>query len=322
MLFCQDLSWINVSFHFFQMTRKKSRLDARTKRKIPASALIYSQTPKRKKTYFSPYKSPKPEINVSQFAYTQGKFNNKLSTPCCVSRTPKSKDIGIRSVTKNRDDLKSNTKETQVNIGGDSVPNADNASSRDLLTIVLNKLETAGCATDFLSFLECVADDKFPLDNISLLLFLDTVRFFNTSTTNQMRYRQQTKTFWNAGRRLFHNKFLYFMGGPKNIGQLENGKTVLTPDKSSINFAVPDLKALSGNNEIGFQIPKRLDTGCLTQILDKISPCVGDSYMLCADGKKVTSGLDSKGGDVDMFGCEDGVKLGDKKSVCRLKLKQ
>ena len=31
--------------------------------------------------------------------------------------------------------------------------------------------------------------------------------------------------------------------------------------------------------------------------------------MLCADGKKVTSGLDKTGGDVDMFGFEDGETL-------------
>jgi hypothetical protein len=32
-----------------------------------------------------------------------------------------------------------------------------------------------------------------------------------------------------------------------------------------------------------------------------------NEYMLCADGKKVTAGFDSKGGDVDMFSFEDGV---------------
>ena len=35
--------------------------------------------------------------------------------------------------------------------------------------------------------------------------------------------------------------------------------------------------------------------------------------MLCADGKKVTSGIDSKGGDVDMFGHEGGQTLTERK---------
>ena len=39
MLFCQDFSLITVSSHFVRMTLKKSKLDARTKRNFPASAI-------------------------------------------------------------------------------------------------------------------------------------------------------------------------------------------------------------------------------------------------------------------------------------------
>jgi hypothetical protein len=37
--------------------------------------------------------------------------------------------------------------------------------------------------------------------------------------------------------------------------------------------------------------------------------------MLCADGKTVTSGIDSKGGDVEMFGYKDGTPLAIKKEI-------
>ncbi|KAK3085496.1 hypothetical protein FSP39_004241 [Pinctada imbricata] len=178
-----------------------------------------------------------------------------------------------------------------------------------LLSNVLEKLEKVDCKKDFLAFLQCVADDEFPLDNISFLLFLDTVRFYSSMNTKQMRYRQQTKAFWNAGQRLFHNKFLYFMSGPKNVGQLLEPTSELLSKNSGINFAVPDLKILSSFQENVFQVPKTLNTGCLSHILDKIQPCNGDSYMLCADAKKVTTGLDAKGGDVDFFGFEEGVTL-------------
>lgn len=36
-------------------------------------------------------------------------------------------------------------------------------------------------------------------------------------------------------------------------------------------------------------------------------------YMMCADAKKVTAGVDVVGGDVDMFGYEDGTSLSERK---------
>jgi len=79
-------------------------------------------------------------------------------------------------------------------------------------------LEKSGFTEIFLIFFELILEGKYPLDNISLILFLETVQFFNCQTTSQMRYSQESLRFWKAGYRLFNAKFLFFMGGPKNIG--------------------------------------------------------------------------------------------------------
>lgn len=83
-----------------------------------------------------------------------------------------------------------------------------------LVDLVLQKLEALGMDKYFISFLTLI-EGKFPLNNLSFLLFLETVRFFSNQCTTEMRYFPETKRFWRTGYRLFHDKFLYYMGGPK-----------------------------------------------------------------------------------------------------------
>ena len=71
--------------------------------------------------------------------------------------------------------------------------------NNDLVHSVFKKLEHAGCLNDFITSLHLVNKDKFPLDNISFLLFLDTARFLGLSNSSQMTYPHQTKYFWKAG---------------------------------------------------------------------------------------------------------------------------
>lgn len=49
--------------------------------------------------------------------------------------------------------------------------------------------------------------------------------------------------------------------------------------------------------------------GVLHPILDALQTQGANEYMMCADAKKVTAGVDIVGGDVDMFGYEDGTFL-------------
>lgn len=132
--------------------------------------------------------------------------------------------------------------------------------------------------------------------------------FFYLKSISTMTYSDVTKRFWKIGYRLFHGKFLHFMGGPKyTIGDVDQRGT---PD---INFAVPSLSSLSEFAVSSFDIPSSIEPGVIKPVLETLSALGPGQYMLCADGKKVTSGVDSKGGDVDMFGYEDGTPLYEKK---------
>ena len=136
----------------------------------------------------------------------------------------------------------------------------------------------AGLKEQFLTFFELVAVNSFPLNNLSLLLFLETVKFYYCSNTSEMRYSDITKRFWKAGYK--------------------------------INFAVPSVSSLESFKVSEIDLPTRMPTGVIEPVLKSLSS-VSDTnaYMLCADGKKVTAGIDKVGGDVDMFGFEDGEKI-------------
>ena len=86
-------------------------------------------------------------------------------------------------------------------------PLSTSCSNSDRET-VLSKLKAKGLDSDFQKFIVLIKNEKFPLDNLSLLLFLETIRFFATSNTSEMRYSDITKRFWKVGYRMFHGKFL------------------------------------------------------------------------------------------------------------------
>ena len=73
---------------------------------------------------------------------------------------------------------------------------------------VISKLQACGHATDLRNILTLVDQEKFPLDNSSFLLFLETVRFMSTNITSEMKYGKTTKRFWKTGYRLFHAKLV------------------------------------------------------------------------------------------------------------------
>ena len=74
---------------------------------------------------------------------------------------------------------------------------------------------------EYISFNRLLAENKIPVHNIAFLLFIDVVRWFSLEGyTTSMRYSEQVKLFWRTGLRLFDGRFLRFMGGPKNKGNI------------------------------------------------------------------------------------------------------
>ena len=58
---------------------------------------------------------------------------------------------------------------------------------------VIYKLHARRHATDFINFLTLFDQEKCPLDNLSFLLFLETVRFMSTNISFEMKYGKTTK---------------------------------------------------------------------------------------------------------------------------------
>ena len=72
---------------------------------------------------------------------------------------------------------------------------------------------------------------------------LDIVEWFSCDSTTHMRYGHEIVMFWQIGYRLFHGKFLRFMSGIRNFGQVREGTSergFFDPLKSEANCAVPN----------------------------------------------------------------------------------
>ncbi|KAL5010284.1 hypothetical protein ScPMuIL_012589 [Solemya velum] len=122
-----------------------------------------------------------------------------------------------------------------------------------------------------------------------------------------MRYDDKVKQFWEVGYRLFHGKWLRFMGGPKHAGTVltgENEKGAYNPENSKINFVVPQRSIVSQTHSP--IAAKDVTPGILHSLFDKFSHQSGTekTYKLCVDGKKINSSLIGKHGDIDLWGHE------------------
>ncbi|CAG0898747.1 unnamed protein product [Cyprideis torosa] len=151
-----------------------------------------------------------------------------------------------------------------------------------------------------LKFFDLLAGDKYPHDNISFLLWLDTVEFFAQDSTCGMRYDfPETRKFWSIGKSILKGKFLRFMSGPKSKGH--------------VSRCEEDLGSYDpGKAEILFAVPKTIDAPSLSPILPGICTNVMTdvaaynpfaSYKIAFDEKKIRSGNDEMG-DEDMWGHE------------------
>ena len=134
--------------------------------------------------------------------------NKRQCTPSKV-RTPKRKKVTPYTPDRNTIPLGNSPQ----NFFTESISEVDS----ELVQRFLVKMRENGHYEDFIKFMKCAITGTFPLDNLSFVLFMKTVRFLSASNTLEMRYSEISKLFWKTGYRLFHAKFLNFIGGPKNI---------------------------------------------------------------------------------------------------------
>lgn len=185
---------------------------------------------------------------------------------------------------------------------------------------LVKNLSKAGCLDSFCSFVDLVAKDAFPLDNIAWLLFVDVVRFYSRDNASGMRYdfhNGATTLFWVYGQWLLHGKFLRFMTGDKFAGSLalnEKQRGEYDPANVRINFAVPSPSIIAKESKKLLPMPKLLQPGLMSSVLNTfLDSNKGCCFVLSFDGKLLRPGLTKNSGDVDMFGTENGPILSEQR---------
>lgn len=104
-----------------------------------------------------------------------------------------------------------------------------------------------------------------------------------------MRYSEETKKFWKLGWRHFGGKFVRFMGGCKNMSQINIGESqpgIYNPILSDINFVVSDTKTLQTFSPYG-QAFGQMMPEIFTEIISSIAFAL-DNRSVCFSfgGKK------------------------------------
>lgn len=156
----------------------------------------------------------------------------------------------------------------------------------------LDRLRDSGHLQSFCSLWEMIANGVFPLDNIAFKLFMDVVNWYHVGNTSTMRYSDITKMFWRTGYKLFRGKFLRFMGGFKNFGDIVAGRSLpgcCSASLSRVNFAVPSLHILRDSSLQSLFPTDSIRPGILKTLVQKEIEARGTGrwYKLCVDGKQI-----------------------------------
>lgn len=129
-----------------------------------------------------------------------------------------------------------------------------------------------------------------------------------------MEYGCESMKFWKVAYRLFHGKTLRFMSEAKSVGQVidwSSSKGLYDPQKTKINFAVPNINSIKNCDLVKTNIPREMYPGVIAQAL-KFMPR-DKKYVLSVDGKKLAPGLTNTHEDQDLFGHEESNSLQDLK---------
>ena len=216
-------------------------------------------------------------------------------------------------------DTSGNKQESTSNIGSQtedifmlSYSNLDDAVKQFLKKInavlpqALSYLNENHDLPQWLTLFQSLSERTLPLDNIAYKLFMNVVAWFSKRNSSGMRYNETVRRFWRTGKQLFKGKFIRFMSGLKNVGQIKSEISEpgnLETAKSEINFIVPSKDILEAEDAAIRESTKK--PGIIYPLLDKIAsnPISKDTpYKLSIDLKKINPG--GKFGDVDCFGYE------------------
>ena len=188
--------------------------------------------------------------------------------------------------------------------------------NREMIRNLIENLYVAGCLPDFILLVTQLASGKLSLLNIAFLLCLERAKWQSLKSTTQMQFRNVTKKFWLVVYRLLKGKGLRFFSGLKNYGQVITGEAArghYDPDKSEINFAVPDERYLRSQDRVlGRIIPPGIISSSVNMLQNH------KDVVLMADCKRLAKGLRGiRMGDVDLWGHEKRPTLEEKLNLFR-----
>lgn len=176
--------------------------------------------------------------------------------------------------------------------------------SRHLMEPLVQKLHENNLLYDFIILMRMLSSGFLDVLVLPFLLLLEVAKWYNCSTTTQMRYYKITMRFWSAFYILCGGTGINFFKGSKNQGQVQTKETTrgqYDPSKSKINFAVPDEKYLRSCDT---KVPKECPPGMVEESFRLLAN--QKDMVLSADGKGVARGLrkDKHLGDINLWGHE------------------
>ena len=181
---------------------------------------------------------------------------------------------------------------------------------------LLENLYVAGCLPDFMLLVTQLASGKLSPLNIAFLLCLEHAKWQSLKSTTQMRFHEVTKKFWLVVYRLLKGKGLHFFSGPKNYGQVISKMTTrgkYDPEKSDINFTVPDERHLRSQDRI---LGRIIQPGIIGASMNMLAN--HKDIVLMADCKHLAKGLTGdRMGDVNLWGHEKRPTLDEKLQTYR-----
>ena len=157
---------------------------------------------------------------------------------------------------------------------------------------------------DFVCMVQLLRCGKMSPKILAFQLCKDVLRFLNCKTTTSMRFRHDTKQFWEVVLHIGHRKMIRLCSRSKNQGALQskaNERGLFLPTESHINFAVPDVKSLTKSSD---NISVIIECGIIEKTLELLDK--DKEYVLLIDCKKIAIGL-GKGtlGDINLWGFQE-----------------
>ena len=302
---CETHPDLNIKYKQCELDHETGKLGFRTKFYPDCSPRnrIVTVTEDNRLSVTNVDRSKKKKINTPQKAK---KFSTQFEME---SDSGDEKEQSVMAFQLESLDINESIDDTDDN--DDDSMDHDMKSLIEMLPSVLETLKIHNQLSTYMKWCKLLKEGTFPLDNICYMLFLDLAEWFDKPFTSQMRYlREDTRQFWEVGYRLFKGKFIRFMAGPRNFGQIVDGSTergFCTPQKAKINFPVPSVKTLTHNKLVPIY------PGIIIDTIEHIAKYLPSKIIkIGIDGEKNARGKGKQMGDVNCWGHEPAPTLHEK----------